>query len=117
MKRVKTILTLKKLQRVEKNKQSSIVPLKTFTTSLEKVDHPDLHGMLEEIREGKEVHSPCDAPSDISKRRNELREWTKKQPTIVPSHVLSSVNQDENQEEKKKSYRKKKNTRKFKKAA
>lgn len=117
MKRIKTIFTYKKLQKIEKNRQSSIIPPKTFTTSLEKVDHPDLHEMLEEIRAGKEVHSPCDAPTGISQRRRELKEWTKKQSTNVPSHILSHVNKDaEKFEEKKRSNWEKKSSRKFKKA-
>lgn len=114
---LKTILTFKKLQRIEENKSKGIIPKKTFFTCLEKKQHPYFHKIRKEIEAGKRLHSPSDAPTEISERKRVLQEWTKGQPTNIPCRILSNVGEDKIDEERKWNHQKKGSLRKLKKVA
>lgn len=114
---LKTILTFKKLQRIEENKSKGIIPKKTFFTCPEEQQHCYLHKIRKEIGAGKKLHSPSNAPTGISERRRALQEWTKGQPTIIPYLILSNVGECKVDEERKWNHRKKESLRKLKKVA
>ena len=92
----RTILGIDRVQKRVANRFKSIIPPKTFTDKSQEEEHLFLKELAEEVKSGKKVHRVSEAKTDVSKRRDELREWTKHRPTIIPKRVLSLVSEAKN---------------------
>jgi hypothetical protein len=100
--RPQSLLSMQKARRAQRDKLRSLIPPHTLGKRVEQ----------ESEKSFLEVHTLSEAQSGLSQRNEELRKWTKSQPTIVPKKVLSSATEAKNRaftepETKKKQGRKK----------